>query len=283
MAKACIVYFSQTGNTEQVAYTIAGKLASEGMEVITILLCDVEDFPEALEGIDMLGVGFPTFFGYPPPNMMKFIESLQNGNGRSAFVFTTYGGLTAGDSLYDAANALAAKGYRILGGLKVEGKDNYPQSSDLRINERRPDEVDLARSEEFALRIVHAHMSGSSLDPGMLASSTKYFIEHRHQPRKLTVAGMRKNIEGRIVFHTDRCLFCESCKRSCPTKSIATGEKFPVFSWKCMDGMRCFQCVRTCPGKALTIDYPTPPEIYKKYRDLVADSDEEKRIVYKVA
>src|SRR5512146_1978775 len=104
MVKSSILYFSQTGNTEKVAYTIAGRFRDEGLENVTLQLEDAGDFPEAYEDADIVGVGFPTFFGYPPPHVIKFIEGL-DGRGKAAFAFTTYGGCTAGDSLFDAAIA----------------------------------------------------------------------------------------------------------------------------------------------------------------------------------
>ncbi|HTX44293.1 MAG TPA: EFR1 family ferrodoxin [Methanocella sp.] len=282
MVKSCTLYFSQTGNTEKVAYTIAGRLQEEGFENVTLQLEDAGDFPEAYADADVLGLGFPTFFGYPPPHVMRFIETL-DGKGKSAFVFTTYGGCTAGDSLYDAASALKGRGYRILGGLKVEGFDNYPQSIWLKINEGRPNEIDLARSEEFAALVVKAYQGKRGLGPERLASSNRFFVKKRNAPRRRTVAAMRKKVEGKVVFNKELCLFCETCKKSCPTKSISSGEMHPEFSWKCIDGMRCYQCVRVCPGKALLYEQPVPDTVYKKYLKSIADSPEEKGKAYIVA
>ena len=114
--RSTIVYFSQTGNTEKVAYALYERLQGEGYTVTPLMHEDAADFPEALEGVEILGVGFPTFFGYPPKFFSDFLKGLKKVKGTSAFVFTTYGGATAGDSLYDAASVLAKKGYRILGG-----------------------------------------------------------------------------------------------------------------------------------------------------------------------
>ncbi len=282
MAKACILYFSQTGNTEKVAYTIAGRFQGEGLECVTLHLEDAVDFPEAHEEADILGIGFPTFFGYPPPHVMEFIEGLK-GSGRSAFVFTTYGGSTAGDSLYDAAVALAKRGFAILGGLKVEGFDNYPQSIWLKINEGRPNEIDLARGEEFAALALKAFHEKRSIAPEALASPNPFFIKKRSKPRKKTVDAMRKKVEGKVIFNKELCLFCETCKKSCPTKSITSGEAHPEFSWKCIDGMRCYQCVRVCPGKALLYEQPVSDRDYKKFLKGIADTPEEKARTYVVA
>jgi len=282
MVKSCILYFSQTGNTEKVAYTIGGRFQAEGLENVTLQLEDAGDFPEAYEDANMVGIGFPTFFGYPPPHVMKFIKSL-DGKGKSAFVFTTYGGCTAGDSLYDAAGAMARRGYRILGGLKVEGFDNYPQSIWLKINEGRPNERDLALSEEFAALIIKAYNGDKKLKPAMLASSNPFFVKNRDKPRKKTVAALRKKVEGKVIFNKELCIFCETCKKSCPTKSITSGEMHPEFSWKCIDGMRCYQCVRVCPGKALLYEQPVSDSAYKRYLKSIADSSGEKSKAYVVA
>ena len=283
MVKASIIYFSQTGNTEMVAYSISGRFLSEGIENMTFQLGEVEGFPEAYEDADMLGLGFPTFFGYPPPNVMQFIERLKPVADKSAFVFTTYGGATAGDSLYDAAKGLADKGYRILGGLKVEASDNYPQSIQLKINEGRPNENDMAKAEEFALKIIQAQNTGAGLDPEALASRNPFFIKNRDRPRADTVNEMREKIEGKIIFKGEKCLFCDTCKKSCPTKSIETGETFPVFSWKCFGGMLCYQCVRVCPGKALLVEHPLSDEDYRRFWKSIGDTDEEKANVFTVA
>ena len=283
MVKVSIIYFSQTGNTEMVAYSISGRFLSEGIENMTFQLDEVEDFPETYEDADMLGLGFPTFFGYPPPNVMKFIERLKPVAGKSAFVFTTYGGATAGDSLYDAAKGLAGKGYRILGGLKVEASDNYPQGILLNVNGGRPDEGDMAKAEEFALKIIQAQSDGVGLDPEALASRNPFFIKNRDRPRADTVSRMRERIEGKIIFAGEKCLFCDTCKKSCPTKSIETGETYPVFTWKCFDGMLCFQCSRVCPGKALLVKSPISDEDYVKFWKGIGDTDAEKANVFIVA
>jgi flavodoxin/NAD-dependent dihydropyrimidine dehydrogenase PreA subunit len=275
--RATIVYFSQTGNTEKVTYALYDRLQAGGYTVTPLLYEDVADFPEALEGVELLGFGFPTFFGYPPQFFEKFLKGLPKAKRTCAFVFTTYGGATAGDSLYEAASALKKKGYKILGGLKLEGSDSYPQGRELGINAGRPDLDDLRAAAEFVDLILAAKKAGHSLDPESLASPTPFFAAVHGKPHAALVKKMRKDIEGKILFNQGQCLFCETCKKSCPTRSIQTGEKFPEFSWKCIDGLRCYQCVRVCPGKALSVEHPGPVEDYRKFRDESADRPEEKQ------
>jgi flavodoxin/NAD-dependent dihydropyrimidine dehydrogenase PreA subunit len=275
--RATIVYFSQTGNTEKVTYALYDRLQAAGYTVTPLLYEDVADFPEALENIGLLGIGFPTFFGYPPRFIEEFLKGLPKVKGTPAFVFTTYGGATAGDSLYEAAMALKKKGYVILGGLKLEGSDSYPQGRELNINPGRPDDKDLQAAASFVDAILDARKAGRSLDPEKLASPTPFFAAYHGKAHAALVKKMRKEIEGKVLFNKEQCLFCETCKKSCPTRSISTGEKFPEFSWKCIDGLRCYQCVRVCPGKALSVEYPGLPEDYRKFRDESADSPKEKQ------
>ncbi|WP_424358183.1 EFR1 family ferrodoxin [Methanocella sp. MCL-LM] len=281
--RATIVYFSQTGNTEKVAYELADQLQRAGYDVTPLLFEDVADFPEALHGVDLLGIGFPTFFGYPPQFVLDMIAGLDKTDGTGAFVFTTYGGATAGDSLYDAASALAKKGYKILGGLKVEGADNYPQGIALKINAGRPNDSDMRIVQEFAGKLLDARKSGRSLDPAKLASTNKFFAGNRNKPREQVLRSIYKQVQGKIIFDDKQCLFCETCKKSCPTRSITSGEAFPEFSWKCISGMHCFQCIRVCPGKALSVEYPGTPEDYRKFWEPISDSPEEKSRTYLAA
>jgi len=283
--RATIVYFSQTGNTEKVAYELADQLQRAGYEVTPLLFEDMADFPEALHGIDILGIGFPTFFGHPPQFVLDEIACLEEvADGTGAFVFTTYGGATAGDSLFDTALILAKKGYRIRGGLKIEGSDSYPQGKDLKINVNRPDTSDMRLVDEFAGKLIEAHGScRDGLDPIRLAGTGEFFVKNRQLPRDEVIQDMRKSVEGRIVFNQSQCLFCEACKKSCPTRCISTGEAFPEFSWKCINGTKCYQCVQNCPGKALRVEYPGSLEDYIKFRGSIADTPEEKSRAYIMA
>ncbi|HUL62763.1 MAG TPA: EFR1 family ferrodoxin, partial [Methanocella sp.] len=267
---------SESGNTEKVAIALYEKLAKAGFAVEPVRYQDLEDLPEATDGVDLLGVGFPTFFGYPPKFMTDALKSLRKVHGTDAFVFTTYGGITAGDSLYDAARVLAGKGYGILGGLKIEGSDDYPQGRAIGLNKGRPDEKDLDVAREFVDRILGARAAGNRVSPRQLASSTPFFAEHRGKPRRTVVNKLRKAVEGNIVFDPSQCIFCVTCINSCPTKSIRRGKRTPDFSWKCIDGVRCYQCVRVCPGKALTVKYPRRVEEYLQSWAMAADSQEEK-------
>lgn len=281
--KAAIFYFSESGNTEEVAIAIYERLEKAGFEVEPVRYQDLEDLPEATDGVDLLGVGFPTFFGYPPKFITDTLKGFRKVHGTDAFVFTTYGGTTAGDSLYEAARVLAKKGYRILGGLKIEGSDDYPQGRELGINKGRPDENDLDAAREFVDLILEARKEGRHLSPDLLASNTPFFAENRGKPRRAVISRLRRPVEGKIVFDPNQCIFCVTCIQSCPTKSIKRGTRTPEFDWKCIDGVRCYQCVRVCPGKAFTVRYPLRIEEYLKYKAMVADSPEEKMRRYIVA
>jgi flavodoxin/Fe-S-cluster-containing hydrogenase component 2 len=281
--KAVIFYFSESGNTEKVAIAIYEKLEKAGYEVEPVRFSDLEDLPGATDGVDLFAVGFPTFFGYPPLFMTKALKSLRKVHGTEAFVFTTYGGATAGDSLYEAASVLAKKGYAILGGLKIEGSDDYPQGREQGINKGRPDEKDLEAAREFVDLILAARHTGKHIIPRPLASSTPFFVENRGKPRRSVLRKLRKPVEGRIRFDPKQCIFCVTCIQSCPTKSIKKGIRAPEFNWKCIDGTRCYQCMRVCPGKAFAVEYPGPVADYRKLEMGALDSPEEKRRRYIVA
>jgi ech hydrogenase subunit F len=74
---------------------------------------------------------------------------------------------------------------------------------------------------------------------------------------------------GHVVNDINKCIFCGSCQRKCPTKAICVNLK--ERTWE-IDKFRCVVCnvcVEVCPVKSLSMDsqYTAPAE--KKSRELM--------------
>ena len=86
--KCIIIYFSQTGNTEQIAKSIqAGVKQTAGH-------CDIvrikEANPRRLYEYDLIGIGSPIFHWVAPANVISFVNNMRFVGGKHAFAFCTH-------------------------------------------------------------------------------------------------------------------------------------------------------------------------------------------------
>jgi NAD(P)H dehydrogenase (quinone) len=72
MTKILIIYFSQTGNTEKMAYSVAEGVREEGVEpqVKKVQEAAVDD----LLDVDGIVIGSPTYFGAMAAEMKSFLD-----------------------------------------------------------------------------------------------------------------------------------------------------------------------------------------------------------------
>ena len=81
--KACVLYFSQTGNTQRFAEAISESLKIPIFDIITTKSSVVDDF-------EVLIIGTPVHGFSPAKQVLSFVESLPEGNGKKAILFCTY-------------------------------------------------------------------------------------------------------------------------------------------------------------------------------------------------
>ena len=80
---ACVLYFSQTGNTKKFAETISDSLKIPAVFDITTAE------PSVVNGFDVLIIGTPVHGFSPSKEALSFVESLPDGNGKRAILFCT--------------------------------------------------------------------------------------------------------------------------------------------------------------------------------------------------
>ncbi len=92
MSKAAVIYWSQTGNTQQMAEAVAEGIQNAGGEVN---LCQVSDItPEAAAGYSRLALGCPAMGAevLEEAEFAPFFESLQGSlGGKKVALFGSYG------------------------------------------------------------------------------------------------------------------------------------------------------------------------------------------------
>jgi multimeric flavodoxin WrbA len=182
---AIILYWSKTGNTEQVALAIQEGLQEAGANVLLRRVEDVEDID--LYAYDLVCVGFPSYQWSVPKPMDDWLNARFNAYrkqgrvkvgapavpGKNALVFCTYSGPHTGireavPAVLYAGQFLEHLGFTVRGEWYVVGEfhgseENSTQGrlGDIR---GRPSEQDLRQVKQDAMEVANA-LRGSSAAP----------------------------------------------------------------------------------------------------------------------
>ena len=114
--KACVLYFSQTGNTKRFAEEIANRLNISAVFDMT------NTEPSAVNDYDVLIIGTPVHGFNPPVEALTFVESLPSGDGKRTALFCTHR-LWKGKTFSKMEKALKKKGYNNVCCVSVKGKE----------------------------------------------------------------------------------------------------------------------------------------------------------------
>jgi len=142
--KIGIIYKSvHHGNTKRIAEVIAGFLEAD--------LLDLDDVSrDIIKEYDLIGFGSGIYYSKPHKELMKFIEELDNVEGKKAFVFTTSG---RGKTEFNTwlKEELSNKGFEIIGEFACKAFDTMgPFKLIGGLNKGKPDEEDFKNAESFA-------------------------------------------------------------------------------------------------------------------------------------
>ncbi len=108
MAKALLIYYSQSGTTAKIAqYIAAGISAQDNWDVdqcnINKQTCpNVQDF-------DLIGIGSPVYYFNPVPDIRRFLSRLPDLKEKPVFIFLAYG-TNPGNAIVRLHKIIAEKG-----------------------------------------------------------------------------------------------------------------------------------------------------------------------------
>jgi flavodoxin len=119
--KACILYFSLSGNTRRFAEAISDSLEIPIFDLATSESSVVADF-------DVLILGTPVHGLNPANKVLSFVKSLPEGNGKKAILFCTYL-IRKGVTLKKLEKELAKKGYSTI--LRASKRGFKPSKKDF--------------------------------------------------------------------------------------------------------------------------------------------------------
>lgn len=245
--QVAIVYFSQTGNTEKVAYAVARGLERAGARVELMRLEKTD--PAKLREFDFFGLGAPVFYFKLPYNVAWFLRGMSGMEGKFAFGFLTEGG-HAGNAFPQMQKMLSKKGVKLVDAFRCLGFDTYPPFVGKNRQVGHPDARELAAAETFGFGLLGRRERIRSGERGLIP----VFEHERGRFHRLSVLLTRPVlylVSPRKRIRAEKCTKCGVCVTNCPTANIRLAP-FPKFAWRCI---YCYHCERVCPERAIECDW----------------------------
>jgi ferredoxin/flavodoxin len=256
--RACLVHFSQTGNTRKVAEAMQETLAAAAGSCAGYRLEETD--PAVFTRYDLIGLGCPAFYFREPLNVRRFLLDVppQDAAGRPKpfFVFVTHGG-TPGDVFSRISRLAARRGLATIGAFGCLGADTYPPYADRSplIAQGHPDAGDLGRARRFAAGMVERALAWQKTSGAPKArvpgSPFTRFVSGLFNGRALRLME-RHGILPHKKVDRNNCDKCGLCVQACP-QGIIRMEGFARISES--GCIYCYHCHRTCPRGAIRCNW----------------------------
>ncbi|WP_080800169.1 4Fe-4S dicluster domain-containing protein [Arabiibacter massiliensis] len=233
MPNVVVACFSPTRSTRRLAETVGGAVAAElGAATATVDFTLPAARPTCVEcGTgDVLVFGFPVYAGRVPVLVANEVARWE-GDGATAVIAGVYGNRDFDDALVEAADLLAAQGFRVA----AAGAFVAEHSSTRKVATGRPDTDDLAVAERFGRKAAARIASGAAATPAIRGN--RPYKEH---PAAMDIRPQT----------TDACTACGACIARCPMGVIHADDP-AVVDAGCI---RCNACVKSCPEDAKFFD-----------------------------
>lgn len=242
------VFFSPTGNTQQVVELIAARLAqkfSVPVEVDDFTLPAAHVDTRTYSSEDVVVFGVPTYAGRIPNKVLPFVQTLFKGNQTRAIAVVTFGNRSFDNSLSELASELEKNHFSVVAAGAVVCKHAFAE-----IGIGRPDTTDQKRIAAFAdtafekLQKSEKPLPNASIKKN--EALTAYYVP-------LGTDGKPVNfLKAKPVTDKAKCDNCGVCAAVCPMGSIDKND-VSLVPGICI---KCQACIVKCHTKAKFFDDP---------------------------
>jgi len=265
--KVTIIVFSPSGNTFKLAEMISGSLTQKGAHVqlvdftrnATIFKQNKrsEYLEMNIEEHEVLMIGGPVYSHHMQYQVLELIKSLPSPGGkwgRLVIPFITFGKISSGEALHEAAKLFRETGRKNVLGMKVEALHCYTKKWDKKINKGMPGAETLPYVEILAAEIIKLEGRNTEaiedISPAFDYQSKLARFKANYLLREKF---MHRYIFPKVSFKYDNCKGCGKCEKVCPVQCLSMKNDFPiqVNSQACI---HCAECFHSCPSKAINLN-----------------------------
>jgi flavodoxin/NAD-dependent dihydropyrimidine dehydrogenase PreA subunit len=271
--KNLIFCFSQTGNTKKMAQAISDAFLKKDWE------SEIQEIPKTSPDLaseaDAVGIGTPVHYWTSPIPVTRWVEKLPAGDGKTAYVFTTYGHVYEGNALHALADALKKKGYKLTGGFRLPTVHNYASlGEDPKFGKNTPTKESLTQISEAVKNMVdiidEEKIDSINVQKFFYSRTFINFLE-KAVPLKAKISGMPGP-----EFNSGSCTGCGTCADVCSMDNIRVIDDKAQRGDDCM---KCMRCVVVCENGALDANFKKGENMIKMVKMMTGKKPHQTRIV----
>ena len=263
--KAAIIVFSPTGNTLKVARMLEKNLEENGVRV---QLLDITRNGALFHGKryksilndnvkehEVLFIGAPVYAHHMQYNMLDLIKSLPKADerwGELAVPFVTYGGVSSGVALYEAAKLLKKTGRIVICAMKINAFHVMSRILPTNHNMGMPGAEAIPLIGEITNRIT-------GISSGIRKDITKE-LDYQSAGNKIKSKLIfreklwQKHFYPELKYEDSLCRGCVTCVSVCPLQRLELKDERVSIGKNTAACIHCTQCVSACPAGALEFD-----------------------------
>ena len=263
--KITIIQFSPSGNTLKISEMLKKELEQRNQEVQLLNITREPQFfieketqkfiLEKVKQHDVLLIGCPVYAHHLQYYMQDLIKELPKPNaiwGKYVIPYVTYGGISSGIALKEAAELLKKSGRIIHAGMKVSASHRMTRAflaeefnKNKKLDNNLPQIVELVNRIMQLNNIKVMKCNAKSLDYNGLVIKLKANIIFKeklwHEKRY-----------PKISIEREFCSNCGKCIKNCPVLHLSMKNN-TVTENNQSPCIHCLNCVTNCPNKAIKL------------------------------
>lgn len=225
--KSVIYYFSATGNSQHIAYTLQKELKSEVLPMV--------GHEHDVCSCETIGFVFPTFFWGIPHIVKDFIINLEI-KAKNPYIFAISNCyLMSGASLGMVKENLENRSLVLSYGNVLYSVGNYIAEYNINLD-------------KVEKRLHNVELDTKKMAQDILNKKTNHIRKPFYFDRAFYNLYEKRRMQDNFFSIDKTCVSCGTCQNVCPVKNIILENGKPEFKHHCE---HCFACVHWCPKKAI--------------------------------